>query len=1276
MKRILSVCIIMMLSISITTYGNTINTITLGSSSDDYNRAIIADASGNIYVSGGFSGTLDFDPSAAVNSLTSAGSVDLFIAKYTPNFTLIWVKRIGGSGWDEGIALSFTNSGNLLLSGRYVGTVDVDPNAGITNVSSVGGADMLFGEYTTSGNLVWCKSIGSTDATGDQDQINAIKTNSSGEIFICGTFDVGTMDADPGAGIASHTNFSSYGAGNIFYAKYTSTGNYIFSKNLSGCCDAATGLVVDANGDFILTGGFQGGLDFDPDAGYQYLGAAYYGDIWLAKYNGNTGAYMWAKSIYGPNQGDWSNAIASDAQGNIYITGEFSPTTDFDMDAGVFNLTGVDLYDGYIAKYNSNGNFIWAKALSGSSLADIRSISVKGGRLAVCGYFYNTTDFDPSAATFNLTNSGNGDAFVALYDTSGAFITAEKAGGSNYEDAFSVVLLDNNTVVVAGQSNSTSYNIGGNTNNNAGAYDAFISKVSLCSGNPATITSISPAAANVGSTLVITGTNFETTASNNTVYFGGVKGVVTAATSSSLSVTVPSGALYDYITLSNSCGMVCKSLQKFNPTFTCGGNTATFNSSISYTKSTRVFIADLDGDGKNDYIQSNDSTGPYASTMTYRLNTNIVPGTLSLASPQNIITGYQPLSMEFGDIDGDGKADLLVIGGYNAELLIYKNTSTPGNVNFAAPINVGTYFSVAQMGLADIDGDGKLDIVMSRARSYPSALIVHRNLSNIGNISLAAYQSIYSGTTVIQDMKIADMDGDSKVDIVVADNSGGRIFLNGSISGTINFAAPYTFASTAYNDLRQFDVADLDGDGKIDIALPMISNQQAALYRNTSSLGSLSFATPFNQNVSDYYGVHTLSCADLNGDGKPDLLSGGSSIYTFVNTSTSGNFSFGNASQASTLNLPLCIKIGDLNLDQKPDILASNYYSATQLFINTSLSIVTPTVSISASLNSICANTYVTFTANATNTGTTPSYNFSVNGISTLVTNLNTFTTNSLANGDIVTCQLSSSASCLTSPLANSNSISMIVHLPTYSNTPVTALGSYTWNGNTYSSSGFYSYSTTNQYGCDSFAFINLTILPATVTVSVTAILEGYYCASCDSMVSVLYNQGIEPSQSNHVDSVIVELHNGTFPFALAYSYKGIMNSNGNINCTFPGYALGGNYYIVLKHRNSIETWSATAAYIGNFTSYNFSSAAFLAYGSNMKQIDSSPDIKWAIYSGDMNQDGYIDGFDYPAFDTDSQNNVSGVYVATDLNGDGYVDGFDYPLFDANSQNTVSIIKP
>ena len=98
MKRILSVCVIMMLSISITTYGNTINTITLGSSSDDYNRAIIADASGNIYVSGGFSGTLDFDPSAAVNSLTSAGSVDLFIAKYTPNFALIWVKRIGGSG--------------------------------------------------------------------------------------------------------------------------------------------------------------------------------------------------------------------------------------------------------------------------------------------------------------------------------------------------------------------------------------------------------------------------------------------------------------------------------------------------------------------------------------------------------------------------------------------------------------------------------------------------------------------------------------------------------------------------------------------------------------------------------------------------------------------------------------------------------------------------------------------------------------------------------------------------------------------------------------------------------------------------------------------------------------------------------------------------------------------------------------------------------------------------------------------------------------------------
>ncbi len=182
--------------------------------------------------------------------------------------------------------------------------------------------------------------------------------------------------------------------------------------------------------------------------------------------------------------------------------------------------------------------------------------------------------------------------------------------------------------------------------------------------------------------------------------------------------------------------------------------------------------------------------------------------------------------------------------------------------------------------------------------------------------------------------------------------------------------------------------------------------------------------------------------------------------------------------------------------------------------------------------------------------------------------------------------------------------------------------------------------------------------------------LQGYYTGS-SLMTSTLANQGIGMSMSD-VDSITVELHEANAPYLLVTSSKTILQTNGNANVIFDT-AYSGNYYMAIKHRNTIETWSADPIFISSNTSYDFTTSSNKAYGSNMVEIE--PGI-FALYTGDINQDGYIDGFDYPDFDTDSQNNVSGVYATTDLNGDGYVDGFDYPVFDANSQNNVTIAAP
>ena len=171
-------------------------------------------------------------------------------------------------------------------------------------------------------------------------------------------------------------------------------------------------------------------------------------------------------------------------------------------------------------------------------------------------------------------------------------------------------------------------------------------------------------------------------------------------------------------------------------------------------------------------------------------------------------------------------------------------------------------------------------------------------------------------------------------------------------------------------------------------------------------------------------------------------------------------------------------------------------------------------------------------------------------------------------------------------------------------------------------------------------------------------------------MQPVLLNQGIGSSTSK-TDNITVELHDATTPFATVATTTGTLNTDGTVSLTFT--PITGSYYIAVKHRNSLQTWSANPVTVGQTpVLYDFSMAANKAYGNNMIQIGAV----WALYTGDINQDEFIDGFDYPAFDNDNLSGVTGVYSTTDMNGDGFVDGFDYPVFDNNNINGIESIHP
>jgi chitodextrinase len=236
--------------------------------------------------------------------------------------------------------------------------------------------------------------------------------------------------------------------------------------------------------------------------------------------------------------------------------------------------------------------------------------------------------------------------------------------------------------------------------------------------------------------------------------------------------------------------------------------------------------------------------------------------------------------------------------------------------------------------------------------------------------------------------------------------------------------------------------------------------------------------------------------------------------------------------------------------------------------------------------------------------------------------------------------------------------------------TTATACGSYTWsvNNQTYTSSGTYSGINTS----GDTEFLSLTITSCASIVNLTLFIEGYYDTSIHAMRPVKANEGVGTS-STIVDDITVELRNPSNGNLLT-STVASLQTNGNAVATF-NTAPNGSYYLVIKHRNAIQTWSATPVSVGPTPlTYNFSNAATKAFASNMAHLETGV---YGLFSGDFNQDGYIDIFDYPIYDVINLNGTGNfVYTVTDLNGDGYVDIFDYPVYDQNSNNGVTAIAP
>ena len=320
-----------------------------GGGSHDSGSDIVVVASGNSYVTGDFHGSITFEAGEANETLlNSAGSFDIFMAKYDADGMLLWAKQDGGSDVDQGFSIATDASGDSYITGIFEGVATFGAGeANETTLTSAGSRDIFIARYNTNGMLLWAKRAGGVNSN---DHGLNIVVDPSGNSYVTGFFNA---SATFGAGETNETSLSSAGSFDIFMAKYDSDGLLLWAKRAGGgSSDFGDGIGLDASGNSYVTGSFEESVTFGAgEANETALTGAGASDIFMAKYD-DDGLLLWAKRA-GGGFGDFGAAgIGLDASGNSYATGQFSGSATFGADeANETVLTSAGASDIFVAKY-------------------------------------------------------------------------------------------------------------------------------------------------------------------------------------------------------------------------------------------------------------------------------------------------------------------------------------------------------------------------------------------------------------------------------------------------------------------------------------------------------------------------------------------------------------------------------------------------------------------------------------------------------------------------------------------------------------------------------------------------------------------------------------------------------------------------------------------------------------------------------------------------------------------------------------------------------------
>lgn len=483
----------------------------LGGGASAYVSAIASDAVGNVYTTGSFTGSVDFDPGPGTFTLTAATVAgagpgeDVFVCKLTAAGELVWAKQIGGNGYYTlSTSIAIDRRGHVYTTGSFFGgPVDFDPGPG-TYTLDPGYEDMFISHLDACGDFISAYKVGG--ATGDRIRANDITIDSAGNIITTGRFTGTKIDFDTDAGIQIFP--TTYNVERIFVHKLDPNEKFMWARQMEAMLDgpiipdcAGTSVAIDPADNIYVTGYFGGKVDFDPGTARAFLSSAPNGS-YILKLNA-LGNLSWVRQLEQLDEAAViGHSIAVDVGGNVYCSGTFRGTIDFDPGSGNFpmvnNSPDLGNLDVYLASLNTQGVFRWAVQIGrigelrypkGYYVNKATGITMdRAGNVFLASAFRGTVDADPGIGINNLTSVGDQDLLLARFTSEGKHTWAASIGGTATVLSNAIALDRWGSILTGGMfwGGNIDTDPGPNSDIQSpmGDVDMFVHKMKVCTNSP------------------------------------------------------------------------------------------------------------------------------------------------------------------------------------------------------------------------------------------------------------------------------------------------------------------------------------------------------------------------------------------------------------------------------------------------------------------------------------------------------------------------------------------------------------------------------------------------------------------------------------------------------------------------------------------------------------------------------------------------------------------------------------------------------------------------